>query len=259
MGDRPTTGRGGGPHGVADARARRGSCRRTRPGWTAAAPPGRRPRWRRGRPAPGVADVLPHDEDRLGRHLGAQAHPVLLEVHDPAPAGAVGVGDRDVRLDPVVAHRQQPDPVAVERLEPAAAQRLGDLREARSRPPASGCARGGWRCRGRPGRTTSARRRTPPARSSRSTSPRCRPHPRSTSIPSPRVYITVSRSGQTFSPWIHQSSAVLATTVTSVSADPPGTSAGAQAVEEALDEPGPAHTSREDGDMAERPGSPGRG
>src|SRR5688500_2038730 len=50
-----------------------------------------------------------------------------------------------------------------------------------------------------------------------------RPHPRSTSMPSPRVYITVSRSGQTLSPWIHQSSAVLATTVTSVSADPPGT------------------------------------
>jgi hypothetical protein len=42
-------------------------------------------------------------------------------------------------------------------------------------------------------------------------------------MPSPRVYITVSRSGQTFSPWIHQSSAVLATTVTTVSPEPPGT------------------------------------
>src|SRR5829696_4751235 len=42
-------------------------------------------------------------------------------------------------------------------------------------------------------------------------------------MPSPRVYMTVSRSGQTLRPWIHQSSAVLATTVTSVSAEPPGT------------------------------------
>ena len=39
---------------------------------------------------------------------GAQPHPVLLEVHDPAAAGRVGVGDRDVGLDPVVGHRQQP-------------------------------------------------------------------------------------------------------------------------------------------------------
>ena len=79
-----------------------------------------------------------------------------------------------------------------------------------------------------------------------------RPHPRSTSMPSPRVYITVSRSGQTLRPWIHQSSAVLATTVTSVSADPPGDDAGAEAVEESLEEAGPADAAGEDGDTAER-------
>ena len=49
-----------------------------------------------------------------------------------------------------------------------------------------------------------------------------RPQPRSRSMPSPRVYITVSRSGQTLSPWIHRSSAVLAMTVTSASAATPG-------------------------------------
>ena len=47
--------------------------------------------------------------DRLGRHLGAQPHPVLLEVHHPASARRLGVGDRHVGLDPVVGHRQQPD------------------------------------------------------------------------------------------------------------------------------------------------------
>ena len=45
-----------------------------------------------------------------------------------------------------------------------------------------------------------------------------RPQPRSGSMPSPRVYITVSRSGQTLSPCTQMSSAVLAITVTRVSA-----------------------------------------
>ena len=45
----------------------------------------------------------------LGGHLGVEAHPVLLEVDDALPARRVGVGDRDVRLDAVVGHRQQPD------------------------------------------------------------------------------------------------------------------------------------------------------
>ena len=39
-----------------------------------------------------------------------------------------------------------------------------------------------------------------------------RPQPRSVSMPSPRVYITVSRSGQTLSPCTQMSSPVLATT-----------------------------------------------
>ena len=43
-----------------------------------------------------------------------------------------------------------------------------------------------------------------------------RPQPRSGSMPSPRVYITVSRSGHTLSPCTQMSSAVLATTVTEV-------------------------------------------
>src|SRR5665811_653280 len=45
-----------------------------------------------------------------------------------------------------------------------------------------------------------------------------RPQPRSVSIPPPRVYITVSRSGHTLRPCSQMSSAVLAITVTSVSA-----------------------------------------
>ena len=61
------------------------------------------------RPAPGVALVETDDDHGLGGHLGAQPHPVLLEVHDPAAARRLGVGDRHVRLDPVVGHRQQPD------------------------------------------------------------------------------------------------------------------------------------------------------
>ena len=57
-------------------------------------------------------DVVQPDEDHgLGGHLGAQPHPVLLEVDDPPAAGRLGVGDRDVGLDPVVGHRQQPDAV----------------------------------------------------------------------------------------------------------------------------------------------------
>ena len=87
---------------------------------------------------------------------------------------------------------------------PALAQRLGDGGERIARRRASGCAPGGWRCRGRRGRTRSAPRRTPPAPPWRSRSRRGGPSPRSWSMPSPSVYITVSRSGQTFRPWIQQ-------------------------------------------------------
>ena len=169
-------------------------------------------------PGAGRGVVEADDDDRLGGHLGAQPHPVLLEVHDPAAARGLRVGDRDVGLDPVVGHRQQPHArgVASAGTAPRSPRRAGSPRRA------SGCAPGGWRCRGRRARTRSARRRTPPA-------PPCalqvssrRPQPRSGSMPSPRVYITVSRSGHTLSPCIQMSSAVLATTVTSASAATPG-------------------------------------
>ena len=79
-----------------------------------------------------------------------------------------------------------------------------------------------------------------------------RPHPRSWSMPSPRVYITVSRSGQIFSPCTHQSSPVLAITVTSASRATPGQAAGRDAVQESLEEPRTAHAAGEHGDAAER-------
>ena len=60
-------------------------------------------------PGAGRRLVQTDEDQRLGRHLGVQAHPVLLEVDDPLAARRVGVGDRDVGLDPVVRHRQQPD------------------------------------------------------------------------------------------------------------------------------------------------------
>jgi len=44
-----------------------------------------------------------------------------------------------------------------------------------------------------------------------------RPQPCASSMPPPSVYITVSRSGQTRSPWTHRSSPVLPITVTSAS------------------------------------------
>ena len=69
--------------------------------------------------------LLQADEQHtLRRDLGPQTDPVLLEVHDPLPARCVGVGDDDVRLDPVVGHRQQPDTRP-----PAPAQGLGHGRE----------------------------------------------------------------------------------------------------------------------------------
>ena len=63
-------------------------------------------------------------------------------------------------------------------------------------------------------------------------------------MPSPRVYITVSRSGQIFSPCSQRSSAVLAITVTS---RPPIRGA---AMQQALEETGPADAAGEDGERA---------
>ena len=75
-----------------------------------------------------------------------------------------------------------------------------------------------------------------------------RPQPRSGSMPSPRVYITVSRSGHTLSPCTQMSSAVLATTVTEV--------ARAGALDEAqqsLQEARPADAAGEHGDARGEP------
>ena len=65
-------------------------------------------------------------------------------------------------------------------------------------------------------------------------------------MPSPRVYITVSRSGQTLSPCTQMSSAVLATTVTAG-----GPHRCARQAQDALQEPGAADASGEDGDALE--------
>ena len=63
-------------------------------------------------PGPGEASSSPTTTTASAGDLGVEPHPVLLEVHDPPPAGAVGVGDGDVGLDPVVGHRQQSQTVA---------------------------------------------------------------------------------------------------------------------------------------------------
>ena len=58
---------------------------------------------------PGPLDPDLHERLRVGRR--AVAHPPLLEV-DGLLLSALRVVDDDVRLDPLVAHRQQPDPRA---------------------------------------------------------------------------------------------------------------------------------------------------
>ena len=164
--------------------------------------------------AVGAAGAGADRDHGAGGDLGVQPDPVLLEVDARRPldgssgsAIAMCVSTRSS----VIGSSRTPGL-------PAPAQRLGHLARAGSRPRASGCAPGGWRGRGRRARTRSARRRTPRARPWRARSRRVRPQPRSGSMPSPRVYITVSRSGQTLSPCSQMSSAVLATTVTSASA-----------------------------------------
>ncbi len=63
--------------------------------------------------------------------------------------------------------------------------------------------------------------------------------------------MTVSRSGQIFSPCTHQSSPVLAITVTSASAATPGSRPARDAVQQSLQEPGTAHAAGEHGDAAD--------
>ena len=205
----------------------------------------------------GRGGVLAHGEDRLRGHLGAQPHPVLLEVHDAAPADAVGVRDRDVRLDPVVAHRQQPDPVAVERLEPAAAQRLGDLREAEAGLEHLGAHEVGGDvavAEAEPRRLHAVRLqlglRAPRLLAAAPAALDVDPLPEGV-----HHGVEVGADLQPVDPPV----------VGGVGHDgdvrvggPAGHGAGAQAVEQALDEPRPTDTSREDGDTTERCGSRGR-
>ena len=92
----------------------------------------------------------------------------------------------------------------------------GHLATGSARRPATGCGTGGWPRRCRRDRTR-VRRRTRSGRRGSASSPPTRPQPRSGSMPPPREYIIVSRSGQIRSPYIVMSSAVLTTTVSSAS------------------------------------------
>ncbi|CAM5732030.1 hypothetical protein SALBM311S_01588 [Streptomyces alboniger] len=103
---------------------------------------------------------------------------------------------------------------AVPRLPPVA-QRLGHRAQRIPRRRSSACARCGWRSPGRRARTTRVRRRRPRVLEVEGLlGP---PQPCSSLMPPPSVYITVSRSGQTFSPKRWMSSPVLPMTVMSAS------------------------------------------
>ena len=147
--------------------------------------------------------------DRVRRQRRLVADPPLLEV-DRVPL-ARRPGRRPRRGSPpgrrtsAAASR----PAASARTAPRSPRRAG------SRRAASGCAPGGWRCPCRPGRTTPSP--APYAASSSLTvqlSP-VRPQPRSASMPPPRVYMQVSRSGQIRRPCSHTSSPVFTSAVTS--------------------------------------------
>ena len=118
--------------------------------------------------------------------------------------------DGHVGLDPVVGHRPQRQPRIGQ---PACAQPRRRPRTGSARRPATGCDTGGWPRRCRRARTSGSApyavssSRDPPA------SPSARPQPRSGSMPPPRAYIIVSRSGQIRSPYMVMSSAVLTITV----------------------------------------------
>ena len=127
-----------------------------------------------------------------------------------SPARSPSTSTTDVRLQPVVGGRQQPDAGL-----PAVAQRLGHRGQRIAGVRASGCAPGGWRCPCRRGRTRSARRRTSASSSLTVQVSPTRPQPRSGSAPPPRVYMTLSRSGQIRRPCRSTSSPTLTTAVTS--------------------------------------------
>ena len=104
--------RGRGASGVADARARRGWCRPRPPGWTAAGAPGRPRRSRRAPRAPGSAASSPTTSTASAGTAACSRTQYSWKCTTRLAARAVGVGDRDVRLDAVVGHRQQPDRAA---------------------------------------------------------------------------------------------------------------------------------------------------
>ena len=157
------------------------------------------------------------EREAVRRYLGAVAHPPLLKV-DRAPLAGVsgaGIGDDDVGFAAVVAGRQQPRAGL-----PALGTAPRSPATADSRPAASGCAPDGWPDRGRRARTSPAarrRRRVPPWRARFR---RGAPSPRSGSMPPPRVYMQVSRSGQIRTPYIQASSPMLTMAVSSLFSAP---------------------------------------
>ena len=126
------------------------------------------------RPGPGVDVLEPDDDHGLGRAPRRAAAPSTPG--SARPGARSGRRGRRSRRGSRPGRRSSAAGVRVADVGlPAPAQRLGDLRRAGSRRRASGCGPGGWRCRGRRGRTRSAPRRTPPARPWRSTSRRAGP------------------------------------------------------------------------------------
>ena len=182
---------------------------------------------------PGAARRAVHaDRDEpLRRHGGPHPHPPLLEV-DRALA-AVAVVDHHVGLDRGVAHRQQRDAAVGQ--PPARGQARGHLRQRHALARAT-ALRTTWVPKSRsprrePLRLRRRRRRARPARGGVSSA---RPQPCPSWMPPPRVYITVSRSGQTRSPNRVMSSPVLPMTVTWSSPARSGVAVevGAQAAQE---------------------------
>ncbi len=170
MGESPTTGARWSAQRLADAgHAEDGADRDDRVGRRQHARRRRRrsPRPPRGRAWPCRARPGP---PRAPGTAAREPDPVLLEVDRPPPRRLGLVVDDDVGLDPVVGHRQQPTPGCHRRHSASVTAESGIARRR-----ASGCGRGGWRGRGRRGRTRSARRRTPPAPPWRARSRRCVP------------------------------------------------------------------------------------
>ncbi len=207
IGETPTTGRGRRCQRGADARDREDRAdRHDRVGRRQEDDVGRR-RSPRARRAPARASAAPTAGSRW------PAVDACMRTHHSwkcTARPALVVLDDHVRLDPVVAHRQQPDAGL-----PAGAERGGDLRE---REP------GGQHLRAHQvGREVAVAE--PEPRAGLDAVGRellldvkvssARPQPCSAWMPPPRVYITVSRSGQTCSPNRTMSSAVLPTTVIS--------------------------------------------